>query len=56
MKLRFEKVGELVFLVSECGTLFRTWRADEFTERKKRNAMARVRKDAPRGTAVEFVD
>ena len=54
MILRFQKVGESVFLVSECGTIFRTWRADEFTDRKKRNAMASVKKTAPRGSAIEF--
>lgn len=54
MILRFQKVGESVFLVSECGTIFRTWRADEFTERKKENAKASIRKTAPRGAAIEF--
>ena len=40
----FEKVANMVFCVSVCGLVWYAWHAEDFTERKKRNAIARLKK------------
>lgn len=40
----FEKVSNMVFLTSEHGLVWYAWDESEFTERKKLNAIARIKK------------
>lgn len=45
MTFTIEKVSNTIFIVADCGTIFKTWYADEFTERKLANAMKKITKD-----------
>lgn len=45
MKFTVEKKANMIFVVSDCGTIFNTWNEREFTERKLKNAMNRINKD-----------
>lgn len=45
MKFTVEKVANMVYVTSDCGTIFKAWMADEFTERKLSNLMKRINKD-----------
>lgn len=53
MKFIIEKVANMIFITSDCGTVFNAWDEYEFTERKLTNAMNRISKNL-RGN-VEFV-
>ena len=45
MKFVIEKVANMVFITSDCGTVFNAWDEHEFTERKLTNAMNRILKN-----------
>lgn len=45
MKFKIEKVANMVFITSDCDTIFKAWDVGEFTERKLKNAMNRIAKD-----------
>lgn len=45
MKFTVEKVANMVFVVSECGVIFKSWLVDDFTERKLNNTMKRINND-----------
>ncbi len=45
MKFVIEKVANIVFITSDCGTVFNAWDEHEFTERKLTNAMNRINKN-----------
>lgn len=40
----FSKVGNMVFLCSDWDIVYYAWDENEFTERKKLNAIARIKK------------
>ena len=42
MKFKIEKVANMVFITSDCGTIFNTWDESEFTERKMNNAIKKI--------------
>lgn len=39
----FEKCNNMIFLTSDCNTVWYAWDIAEFTERKRRNAIARLK-------------
>ena len=39
MTYKFQAVANMVYLVAEDDIVFKAWMADEFTERKKQNAI-----------------
>lgn len=43
IEFKFEKVCNMVLLTSECGIVWESWDESEFTERKKTNAIARIK-------------
>lgn len=45
MKFKIEKIANIVFITSDCGTIFRTWNGNDFTERKLKNAVAKITND-----------
>lgn len=45
MKFVIEKVANMYFITSECGTIFNAWDEDEFTERKLKNAINKITKN-----------
>ena len=45
MKFTVEKVANMIFITSDCGTIFNAWDEREFTERKLKNAMNRILKN-----------
>lgn len=45
MKFKIEKKANVVFVVSACNTIFKSWDERDFTERKLQNTMNRIRKD-----------
>ena len=45
MKFVVEKVANMVFITSDCGTVFNAWDECEFTERKLNNAMKKIEKN-----------
>lgn len=45
MKFKIEKVSNMVFITSDCGTIFNVWDEYDFTERKLKNAMNRIKKN-----------
>ena len=45
MKFIVEKVANMVFITSDCGTVFNAWDECEFTERKLGNAMRKIEKN-----------
>jgi hypothetical protein len=45
MKFVVEKVANMVFISSDCGTVFNAWDENEVTERKINNAMKRISKN-----------
>lgn len=42
-KFIIEKVGNMVFITSECGIVFYAWNIEDYTERKRNNAIARLK-------------
>jgi hypothetical protein len=42
MKFKIEKVANMVFITSECETIFKAWNEEDFTERKLKNAMKKI--------------
>lgn len=50
MKFKFEKVANMVYLVTE-DIIWKAWMADEFTEKKAKNAMNKIMKET-NGNAV----
>lgn len=53
MKFKVEKVANMIFVTSDCDTVFRAWDEREFTERKLKNAMNQIQKNY--NGKVEFV-
>ena len=51
-KFEFEKVANMVFLVKG-DQIWRAWEESEFTDRKMKNAMNKIRKNYQ--TEVEFI-
>ena len=45
MKFKIEKVANMIFITSDCDTIFNAWDEREFTERKLKNAMNRISKN-----------
>lgn len=45
MKFKIEKVANMVFITSDCDTIFNAWDEHDFTERKLTNAINRIRKN-----------
>ncbi len=45
MKFKIEKVANMVFITSDCGTIFKAWDEYSFTERKLNNAMKKISSD-----------
>lgn len=45
MKFKVEKVANMIFITSDCDTIFNAWDESEFTERKLKNAMNRINKN-----------
>lgn len=45
MKFVVKKVANMVFIVTDCGTIFKTWHESDFTERKLKNAMNKIQKE-----------
>jgi len=39
----FEKCNNMIFLTSDCNTVWYAWDISEFTDRKKHNAIARLK-------------
>jgi hypothetical protein len=52
VKFEFEKVANMVFLVKG-NQIWRAWEESEFTDRKMKNAMNKIRKNYQ--TEVEFI-
>ena len=44
MTFVIEKVSNMVFITTDCGTIFNAWDESEFTERKLNNAMNKIRR------------
>lgn len=42
MEFTIKKVANMVFIVSDCGTIFKTWKDSEFTERKLNNVIKKI--------------
>ena len=42
MKFKIEKVANMIFVTSDCGTIFNAWDEYNFTERKLNNAIKRI--------------
>ena len=40
----FQHVANMVYCVSVCGLVWYAWHEDEFTEKKKRNAIAKIKR------------
>ena len=53
MKFRIEKVANMIFVTSECDTVFKAWSEDSFTEKKLKNTMSKIANDL--NGNVEFV-
>ena len=53
MKFTIEKVANMIFITSDCGVIFKSWMADEFTERKLNNAIKKIANDCYDG--AEFI-
>ncbi len=47
MTFKFQAVSNMVYLVAEDDIIFKAWMADEFTERKKQNAIKAIKKTDP---------
>lgn len=45
MKFKVEKVANMIFVTSDCDVIFNAWNEDDFTERKLKNAMNRIKKN-----------
>lgn len=45
MKFKIEKVANMVFITSDCDTIFQSWDERDFTERKLKNAVNRITKN-----------
>ena len=56
MTFEIRKTANTISIVADCGTIFKTWYADEFTERKLANAMKKIAKDLNGyGQKAEFI-
>lgn len=53
MKFKIEKVANMIFIVSDCGTIFQSWNERDFTERKLKNAMNRIAKNCTKLCSFE---
>ena len=53
-KFIFEKVSNMIFLSSEYGIVWYAWDESEFTERKKLNAIARIKNRYNGNVCFEF--
>lgn len=42
MTFTIEKVSNMIFITSDCDTIFNAWDETEFTERKLSNAMRKI--------------
>jgi len=42
-KFIIEKVANMVFITSECGVVFYAWNIEDYTERKRNNAIAKLK-------------
>lgn len=43
MKFIIEKVANMIFITSDCGTIFNAWNECDFTERKLNNAVKKIK-------------
>lgn len=42
-KFIIEKVANMVFIASDCGVIFYAWNIEDYTERKRNNAIAKLK-------------
>lgn len=42
MTFKIEKVANMIFITSDCDTIFKAWDETEFTEKKLKNAMKKI--------------
>lgn len=42
-KFIIEKVSNMVFITSECGVVFYAWNIEDYTKRKRDNAIAKLK-------------
>ena len=52
MKFEFQRVANMVYLVGEGDIVFKAWMADEFTEKKKQNAIKKIKANCPNAIFV----
>lgn len=52
-KFEIKKVANMVMVIDGCGQVWRTWDETEFTERKMKNAVNRIKRSYQ--AEVEFV-
>ena len=45
MKFKIERVANMVFVTSDCGTIFKAWNVEDFTERKLNNTIKKITKE-----------
>ena len=53
-KFRIEKVSNMIMIIDECGQVWRAWDETEFTERKLKNAVNRIKRNYQK--EVEFIN
>lgn len=56
MKFEIKQVANLIFIVAEGDIVFKAWDESEFTERKLKNAIAKIQKCYPGEGRCEFVN
>ena len=55
MKFKIEKVGNMIFITAEQDIIFKAWDEYEFTERKLRNAIKKIKSCYPGDGRCEFI-
>ena len=45
MKFKIEKVANMIFITNNYDTIFKAWNIEEFTERKLKNAITKIKDD-----------
>ncbi len=55
MKFEIKQVANMVFIVAEGDIIFKAWDACEFTERKLKNAIAKIEKCYPGVGRCQFI-
>lgn len=55
MKFEIKKVANMIFIVAEGDIIFKAWDTCEFTERKLKNAIAKIKKCYPGEGRCQFI-